>query len=225
MAIVLDRDELEALKKTVGRRLRAARKSTQMSETKAALSIGHKNVTQLSLWESGDRLPPQVELVKLARLYAVPLDYLCGLLDDPLADPLETNQGLIVRAVADAIQAQWDSFTQITGQYAAAAIMGQRQDRADLQSVNEASAALKQALRRVKELNPGFEEDIRGSNNLEMALDRLEAIVARFEKRVESERRAKRCIESEVSLQALADAESRVAQFLLPLHEATAASA
>lgn len=225
MAIVLDRDELEALKKVVGRRLKAARRAAQMTETKAALAIGHKNVTQLSLWESGDRLPPHVELVKLAKLYAVPLDYLCGLTDDPLADPLENNQGVIARAVADAIQDQWDSFTKITAQHAAVAIMGQRQDRADLQLVNEASKAIKRALSRVKELNPDFEDEYRGSANLENALDRLEAVVARFEKRVESERLAKRCIESEVALKALADTEARITQFLLPLHEAAAASA
>ncbi len=65
-----------------GQRLRELRQNRQLTLEQLGVEF---NVTKqtVSYWEKGDRLPPLDIATTLAKYYAVSLDYLVGLSDDP----------------------------------------------------------------------------------------------------------------------------------------------
>lgn len=65
-----------------GQRLRELRQKRQLTLEQLGTEF---NVTKqtVSYWEKGDRLPPLDIATALAKYYAVSLDYLVGLSDDP----------------------------------------------------------------------------------------------------------------------------------------------
>lgn len=75
------------LKRLLAKRLAACRELNGWGQTQAALLLGYKNATQLSLLEQGKRMPPPVLLIQMARVYGVSSDYLLGLSDEPERDP------------------------------------------------------------------------------------------------------------------------------------------
>lgn len=196
MAIILDQKAHRDLQRTLSRRLKAARKSAGMTEGDAAKALGLKGVTQISLMEKeGGRPPPLTALVKLADAYSVPLDFLTGRIDDPVADPCETNHGIITRMVAKGLRDNFDAFTSALAENAAVSIAGQREDRKDLERMSESAQKAMQALARIKTLNPEFEEEWRGSATLEAALREIAAIADRVTARVERERKMRELID------------------------------
>lgn len=64
--------------KLIGRRLIRARLACKLEGQELAARIGHKNGTQISLWESGARTPPLSALMLLAAHTGVSVEYLCG---------------------------------------------------------------------------------------------------------------------------------------------------
>lgn len=98
---------IKTLARTIGARLRVARVAAQMPASSVAEQLGYRGQTQVSLAEKGERIPPLPVLMRYAKLYVVPLDFLCGLIDDPIADTGETNQGVIANAVSTAIKEQF----------------------------------------------------------------------------------------------------------------------
>lgn len=214
MAIVKDKDGTEELRRVIGNRLKASRIAAGMKMEHVAEAINYKNSTQLSLVESGERIPPHLTLCKLADLYCVPLDFIYGRNDDPIADPCETNQGVIVRVITGSIKACFDRFCKAVSEHSAVAIAGQRQDRKDLVRICTATADAIAALNRVKLLNPEFEEDWRGSANLESALNRISDISQNVHGRIEHERRLTETIEKKLPTLNVDDG---VVQYLLDL--------
>lgn len=214
MAIIPDKDAHEALKKTVGRRLRAARNACGIKQDQAAEAIGHKGVTQLSLAEDGQRLPPLLTLIQLSDLYTVPIDYLIGRIDDPIAERAEHNQGLITRVVASGIKEQFEVFARAVAEHAGVMIAGYSDDRDDMVAMCGAAEEALVALKRVKELNPEFEEDWRGSAKLEASLNRVQALMQGVKKRIDAERRQIQVIERTIDLESV---DKRVEQFRLDL--------
>lgn len=164
------------LAKTIGKRLRIARSCAGMPANIAAQRLGYTNATQVSLAEKGERTPPIHVLVEYAKLYVVPLDFLCGLIDDPIVDATETNQGVIANAVSDAIKEQFEKLVRSISEQASVTIAGYNQDRRDLQATCNIALQAKAALERVRELNPEFDEDWRGTARLVMHLDGLEQV-------------------------------------------------
>ena len=215
MAIIPDKEAHEALKITVGRRLRAARKACGITQDKASEVIGHKGVTQLSLAEDGQRLPPLMTLIQLSDLYSVPIDYLIGRIDDPIAERGEHNQGLITRVVSTTIKEQFETFAQSVAEQAAVTISGFSDDRDDMIAMCGAAEEAMAALNRVKELNPEFDEDWRGSAKLEAALHRVQVLMQGVRARIDAERRQLQVIEKTVNLEAV---DKRVEQFRLELN-------
>lgn len=71
--------------KLVGRRILRARKACRLDGKILAAKIGHKNGTQISLWEAGERLPPLSGLLLIAAHLGVSAEYLCGC--SPEEDP------------------------------------------------------------------------------------------------------------------------------------------
>lgn len=188
MTVGAQNSKAEPLAKTIGKRLRIARSCTGMPANIAAQRLGYTNATQISLAEKGERTPPLHILVEYAKLYVVPLDFLCGLIDDPIADATETNQGIIANAVADAIKEQFGALVRSVSEQASVTIAGYNQDRRDLQAACTIAQQARTALERVRELNPEFDEDWRGTARLVMHLEDLAQVGNKIVQRLSHEK-------------------------------------
>lgn len=214
----------ESLSETIAKRLRAARRASGMKQPEVANLVGQKGMTQVSLWEAGKRLPKLEDLINMARIYGVPMDFLCGLSDDPLADREENNQGFLANLISSAIQKNHLSWLNATSQSVAIAIKSQSQDRHDLGKIASRLLEVLRAYERVKELNPGFDEDIRGASNLEDALGKLKDLVSTSTDRINREIRQCEIIEremeiadSEFATRAKSESITTVAQMMLDI--------
>lgn len=87
------------LRKVVSQRFIAARELNGVSQSEAARQMGFANSTQLSLWEKGARLPPIDMMIVASRVYAVSLDYLYGLSDEPERDPRIATRAMLLDRV------------------------------------------------------------------------------------------------------------------------------
>lgn len=177
------------LARTIGARLRAARVAAQMPASSVAEQLGYRGQTQVSLAEKGERIPPIPVLMSYAKLYVVPLDFLCGLIDDPIADATETNQGVIANAISEAMREQFTRLVNSVSVQASVTIAGYSQDRRDLQATCNIAQQAKVALERVRELNPEFDEDWRGTARLVKHLEGLEQIGNKAAQRLNHEKR------------------------------------
>lgn len=187
MPIQKDPEGIEKLRGLISVRLRAARKGAGLSQMDAAKKIGHKGVTQISLAEDGQRIPTLIDLIKLADLYCVPIDFLVGRIDDPIAEAEEQSSGLLVRAVSGAISGCVATFTKAVSEHASVVMSGQREDRADLEAAVKVGQDLRFAIKRVRELNPKY-DDLKGASRIEAAAEALDAISDRFATRVKHEK-------------------------------------
>lgn len=214
MAIQKDPEGHAEMKQIVSRRLRAARRSVGLSEQAAAEALKHKGLTQVSLAESGGRIPPLLDLVKYADLYSTSIDFLAGRINDPMADDGEHGQSLIVRSVSQVISGCFERFTSAVAEQASVCISGHRSDRSDLREVIQIAKEAVAALKRVRELNPEY-EDLRGGSNLDSALNRLGLIGGRVDERIKNEQVQIEMIDKALRLE---EVETRVQQFALTLH-------
>ncbi|OCX15401.1 hypothetical protein BBI09_16670 [Stutzerimonas xanthomarina] len=188
------------LARTIGKRLKAARFAAKMSAHSVAGQLGYKNATQVSLAENGERVPPLPMLMGYANLYAVPLDYLCGRIDDPVADAAETNQGVIANVVSEAMREQFTRLVTSVAEQASVTIAGYNQDRRDLQAACSAGKQALTALARVRELSPEFDEDWRGTATLVRRLDEIAELTAKVTERFARERCIREAASAELSL-------------------------
>lgn len=177
------------LARTIGARLRAARIAAKMPASSVAEQLGYQGQTQVSLAEKGERIPPLPVLMSYAKLYVVPLDFLCGLIDNPIADATETNQGVITNAISEAMREQFTRLVNSVSEQASVTIAGYNQDRRDLQATCNIAQQAKAALKRVRELNPEFDEDWRGTARLVKHLEGLEQIGNQAAQRLDHEKR------------------------------------
>jgi transcriptional regulator with XRE-family HTH domain len=214
MAIPTDPVRKSELMQVVGRRLKAARRAAGMSQAQAAHVLRHKGITQVSLAEDGKRLPPIFDLVKYADLYSVPLDFLVGRIDDPLMEAGENNQGIVVRTVTHGIQELFGKFATAVAGHVSVSISGIRGDRRDMVKMIGLAEEAEVALRRLKELNPGFEEDMRGSSRLDSILRQFAALGRDLNTRTKRERLQYAMIDRALEMEAI---EGRVCQFQLAL--------
>lgn len=83
--------------KLVGRRIVRARKACRLDGKVLAAKLGHRNGTQLSLWESGERMPPLSALLLLAAHLGVSAEYLCGCCPEEDPDRLEATRREAIR--------------------------------------------------------------------------------------------------------------------------------
>lgn len=193
-------ESTRSLALTIGKRLRLARSCAGMQANIAAQRLGYTNATQISLAENGERIPPMHVLVQYAKLYVVPLDFLCGLIDDPIADATETNQGVIANAISEAMQEQFTRLVNSVSEQASVTISGYNQDRRDLQLACSAGLHARAAMERVRELSPEFDEDWRGTAKLVRHLECLADLAARASERLEHERCMREMVDKELSL-------------------------
>lgn len=213
MAIPIDREGRAELGDVVAKRLKAARRAAGLSQADAAMALGHKGITQVSLAESGDRMPPLLDLVKYADAYCVPLDYIVGRINDPLAEPQENSQGLVVRAVSHSIETLFGKFANAVAEHVSIGVSGMREDRADIREVIRIAAEAEGALKRWRELNPEF-DDLRGGATVERLLREISALGRRVDKRTAEERRGFDMIDRALEIEAV---ERRLSEFQLSL--------
>ncbi|WP_313453233.1 helix-turn-helix domain-containing protein [Stutzerimonas nitrititolerans] len=216
MSIELDAEGKVQLRSLLGTRLRAARKAAKLTEMDAARAVGQKEQTQVSLWETGQRMPTLQSIIKLADLYAVPLDWLLGRTDDPIADPLETNQGVVVGIISSAMRGSFNKLCTAIAEEAAVTMEGYSIDRRELREMCQLSSDAQKALTRIIELNPEFEESWRGSATLKRALTQMADKGREFGRRIENERLRIEVIDREVSWSSM---HNEVAQFAMTFSE------
>lgn len=211
MPIVKDPEGSKKLRGVIAHRLRAARRGAHLSQMDAAKMLGHKGVTQISLAEDGVRVPPLIDLIKLADLYCVPLDFLVGRIDDPIAEAEENANGLVVRNVSSAISNCLTTFTKAVSEHVGVVMSGHREDRADLEAAIRVGEELKSSIQRVKELNPEY-EDLKGASRFDLAADSLSKIGAKYQQRQKRERAQREMIDNVMHLSAV---EKSIRQFSL----------
>lgn len=193
-------EHTNTLARTIGARLRAARLAARMTASSVADQLGYQGQTQVSLAEKGERVPPLPTLMRYAELYMVPLDFLCGLINDPIADAAETNQGVIANAVSEAMREQFTRLVTSVSEQASVTIAGYNQDRRDLQVACSDVLQAHAALKRVRQLNPEFDEDWRGTAKLVRLMEGLAATAAKANERLERERRIRETLDTALSL-------------------------
>lgn len=175
MSIVPNPKYRATLSDVIGKRLRAARKAACKSMEDAAEALGHRNLTQISLWESGKRMITLEALTQLADFYGVSVDFLIGRLDDQNADPSELNGAMVAGSVSNALRRNFELFVGVMGQQAQAALMHRRFDREQLGTIVQVGETLKKAANRFAELNPEFEE-MRGGATMVAAIEKVSTI-------------------------------------------------
>lgn len=190
--------------RTIATRLKAARRHSGLKQPDVAAKVGQKGLTQISLWENGERQPKLIDLIRLARLYASPLDFLCGLSDDPIADSAENNQGFLVNTISASIHSHYAEFLAKMSHATAVAVESNGRDRIDLRTIGQEMKALKASYARMKELNPDFDDEIRGGSKVEASIAKIGAIIEGAFERIEREIRQCEAIEREIKI---ADAE------------------
>ncbi len=166
MAIIKDKKTEEMLRKTVGKRLRSARIAAEISLEEASEVIGHRGITQLPLAENGERLMPLVSTFLLAQHYGVSIDY-------PVSDAVETSQGAFVAALKHQMVGMAEHLATSMALSALLQIEAQRDDRRDLQRLVERVRTVTDRFKRFRELNSEFDEDMRGSASLTVAVETM----------------------------------------------------
>ena len=202
MPILTDAKGRDALAKIAGKRLRASRRAAGLSQSQAADRLSQKGITQISLAEDGQRLPTLLDMLKYADLYAVPLDFLLGRIDDPIAEADEQGQGIVVRAVAHSIGELFGKFTTAVAAHVSVSVSNHRQDRHDLLDAIQAAEESELALARVRELNPEF-DDLRNGAKLEVSLRKLSNIGRRAATRIRVEQSQMDMIDKALDLQSI----------------------
>lgn len=201
MSIILDKEAHGSLAKLVGKRLRAARLACRLSEQEVADALGYKGATQVCLTEKGEgRIPPIIMAIRYCELYGISLDFMAGRIDDPLSDPVETNQGAIKRAVINSVQSSVQLFVDAVSNLTVASVSEHMADRGELRQIIDRIGEVSAAYQRVKALNPMYEEDIKGSARLEAAIDALSASVSGIEHRMDSKKRLEEIVSTGISL-------------------------
>lgn len=166
-------DENDALRKIVGRRLRLARELNGLTQEVAAARLEYVSSTQLSLAEKGERLPPLVKLVKASEVFAVSIDYLLGISDEPERDPQMAERQAALRHVSDVMDAT--SRTIVT------AVLGHRAAAPSVVVTKNLAARAEQAIEALEQLRAAnlevFDGELRGAAKVLRTMDELQAAV------------------------------------------------
>ena len=151
-------------------RLVAARNLSALSQGEVSRAIGHVNQTQLILWERGARAVPLADLIRLAEVLNVSIDYIMGASPEPERDPAAGLRHAMLRGVR----------TQLTRVAEVVVTEVRRHARlvgADAGSTGQfiaAGAELLDAVRGLARLNPGHIDDMRGGATLAFKAEAFE---------------------------------------------------
>lgn len=161
-------------RKLIAQRMIEARELNGFPQTEAAALFGHRNPTQLSLWERGGRVPPLKDLVRAAELYGVTTDFIFGIAAESDRDPRMARRQASVRAVqglitnlAERVVDAVDAQNELVGPGSAA-----------VRNLVEKAGALVLAAEKFTRMNAPKFEDMRGGSALIHALAQIEPVLA-----------------------------------------------
>lgn len=158
-------DEPTAEKIAFGKRLTEARKIAGMSQAEAAEAMGYSQAVQLSLMESGQRMPTARVLIHCATLYGTTTDFLCGLVDDSDRDPLAAAQREISGRVVGDVRRLIATITEA----AATSVRKLKPEAGRVARLAQQVIDAAEALDRMRQLSADFDE-LRGSATLDRRL-------------------------------------------------------
>lgn len=172
VAIILDKQAHDSLRKIFQKRLAAARKADKLSHAELDTLCGWPDGLAKRL-ETGTRPPYTIEAFVLAEALCVPLDWLAGRIDDVTAEPFELHREAIKRGVRVAFERVRDNLADhLIAQASAAA-----QATQDAQTLADWADEFIAALNRVRELNSETFQDLRGGAKLVSLAKQLPEII------------------------------------------------
>lgn len=167
------------LQRLIGVRIRAAMELNGFDGKVVAALAGHKNGTQLSLWMSGERMPPAMQLILLAEICKVPLDYLLGVSSEP-----ERNTSLAARTqIARMVQEKVESAVSAVVDEVHAQMTHGLPVRDAWQRTLSGVQGVVSALAYIVEKDSGAFDELRGGSRLLAAAQALTDAVIRLDHR------------------------------------------
>lgn len=154
-------------KQLVGGRMRQAREEAGVSLTEAALAMGYSQPVQLSNMETGQRPVTVKALLQYSASFGPSTDFLLGLTSDPESDPVTVVQRRLATEVAEEVR-------QVLAKVAAVSVDLARDVRPVVSRALRLAAAsmeARNALARVRALNPEFDDECRGGSGLVARLE------------------------------------------------------
>jgi transcriptional regulator with XRE-family HTH domain len=147
----------------IGSRFIEARELNGFVQAQAALLIGWKNSTQLSLIEQGKRIPPPTLLKFASKVFGVSIDFLMGESNEPERDPKRAERDAAMRQVRHIFEGQADYTTSLVLQY----ITNGTPSVSTSRRLMACATHLVATVNRVRELNPkAFDEKLKGGSKL-----------------------------------------------------------
>ncbi|QLG96614.1 helix-turn-helix transcriptional regulator (plasmid) [Pseudomonas yamanorum] len=160
------REEEQALRDIVSKRLVRARRAAGLKDLEVAIRLGHANLTMISLFENGHRSPSLKNLQILADLYSVTTDYLLGRTDNLGLAPEEGNQALITGVINGVLTAYNEKYLTGLAAVTAIAVEGASMDRVLLNKVADIAIELDDSLAVIKKHHGKAFESMRGGGKL-----------------------------------------------------------
>lgn len=178
-------------KKAFGARLKEAREIADMTLTEAAVALGYSQPVQLSLMESGARMPTLRIIVACAKLYGTTTDFLAGLADDGDRDPAVALQ----RHVASRVTSEVQHLIAVMARTSVQTVRELMPSVSDGQRLASLTLEAKTALDTFRRLNPKFDTSMRAGSNLALKLDQASGAATIYAARVD---RAKRLMVAKI---------------------------
>lgn len=165
------------LRTMIGRRLKLAREMNGLTQVEAAARMGYANSTQVSLLEGATRLPTLVMLLHAAAVYAVPVDYLLGLSDEPERDPRMAARISALAATRSIVDEAVSSITDRIERNLASSGLHQ----SVIEQVSQAVTELVAAFDTLRRLSGDEFDDLRGGPRLERAIKMCQELMPRID--------------------------------------------
>ena len=171
-----------------GKRLKTAREISGLDLTEAANTMGYSQPVQLSLMETGKRMPPFSVVIALARLYGTTTDYLCGLEEDVERDPAVGMQ----RAMTSRISGDLQRLIQQLSNLSVGVVRHLMPSASDGQRLAMVAFEVHKAVETLRTANPKADEKIRGLATLLAKSDALHAQATAYAAQADRARRVLR---------------------------------
>lgn len=158
------------MRRTIAARLVRARTLSGLTQGRVARLLSYRTPAQLNQWEQSRRLAPISELVRVAEVLGVSVDFLVGSSDEPERDPAAGLRNAVLKGV----RKQLERVAEITVDEVSrhARLVGT--DSGSAGQFIEAGGELLDAVRGLERLNPGRMDDMRGGATLARRLHEFE---------------------------------------------------
>ncbi|SFK63819.1 Helix-turn-helix domain-containing protein [Nitrosomonas aestuarii] len=163
--------ERVALARSIGKRLKESRENAGFTQVDAAKMLGYSNSSKLAKIEGATdtNSVPLVLILRAARLYEVSIDFIFGETEDWELGAQSMIERDVSKWVFDATETMYSQQMNV---------LKSLMDRTNIihmsvLDMHDAATELEAAVRRFAELNPSFEDDMRGGSRLVSAVRRV----------------------------------------------------